>query len=95
MGVKKKHGALSIILIKTQQLQKMGHLWQTDFKIINISIIIYITKAQQVLGISPNSQYYSFHPLPHVYFPNEQPYNSVVMVTMKRHTDRLSIFALC
>lgn len=51
MGVKKKHGALSIILIKTQQLQKMGHLWQTDFKIINISRIIYITETQQVLGI--------------------------------------------
>lgn len=51
MGVKKKHEALSIILIKTQQLQKIGHLWQTDFKIINISIILYITKARQVLGI--------------------------------------------
>lgn len=55
MGVKKKHGALSIILIKTQHLQKMGHLWQTDFKIINISIIKAlckaINKAQQVLGI--------------------------------------------
>lgn len=51
MGVKKKHGALSIILIKTQQLQKMGHLWQTDFKIINISKIIYITETKQVLGI--------------------------------------------
>lgn len=51
MGVKKKHGALSIILIKTQQLKKIGHLWQADFKIINISILLYITKAQQVLWL--------------------------------------------
>lgn len=99
MGVRKKHWALSITLVKTQQLQKMGHLWQTDFKIINISIILYITKAQQVLGICQTLSIIPFT-LCHMYIfqmssHHDHSHNTVVMVTMKRHTDWLSIFALC